>query len=118
MNQEDVSEQITALSERLREINIAQQQVTNEIETLLRTQIENNDRPQEVNIEVARATDRDGTVLRQGQRVRLLTIGAFRGTTGTITKIGTAKVSIRLERTGRSTTRNFTNVRVIDQQDA
>jgi transcription antitermination factor NusG len=116
MNKQDVSEQIAALSERLRNINIAQQQVTDEIEALLRTQAEDNTEVVQEAVTNPRITDRDGTTLQQGQQVRLLTIGAFRGTTGTITKIGTAKVTIRLHRTGRSTTRNFDNVRVI--QDA
>jgi transcription antitermination factor NusG len=117
MNDQDIIDQIARLSERLDRINFEQQEAITEIQGLLRNQA---NYIQEVVhgsvIEEHQETDRDGIVLREGQRVRLLTVGAFRGNTGEIVKIGKSKVTIKLDRTGRTTTRNFANVRII--QDA
>ena len=57
-------------------------------------------------------TDRTGTPLKVGSRVRLLTTGLFIGTTGVITKIGKSRATIRLDGTKRKTNRVFRNLKV------
>jgi hypothetical protein len=67
-------------------------------------------------------SDREGNPLQVGQVVKILTRATFNGnTTATITKVGKAKVTLKVtllnKRKETITTRNFNNVLVIGTSD-
>ena len=91
---------IEQLTERLRELNLQQERVISELETLTGA---SNELP------VNSATpDAEGKSLKIGDGVRIINKGKFKETQGTITKIGKL-VTIRL-RTGQTTVRKSTNL--------
>ena len=57
-------------------------------------------------------TDSRGNTIEVGDMVRVLNAGLFRGNTGTVTKLGKARVSIRLK-SGKSTNRKSSNLQII-----
>ena len=61
-------------------------------------------------------TDRTGTPLHVGLKVRFLTKGLFTGEGGTITKFGKARATVLITQTGRKTTRAFRNLQVVQAQ--
>ena len=58
-------------------------------------------------------TDRNGIPLSIGQRVECLTWGKFCESRGVITKVNTTRVTINLNNKGGSTTRDFNNIAVL-----
>jgi hypothetical protein len=87
---------IEQLTKRLKELNLEQQGIIRELETLT----SNKAQP--------RTPDSEGSELVVGDKVRLTNKGLFRERNGTVTKIGKL-VSIRLD-TGQTTTRKSTNL--------
>ena len=57
-------------------------------------------------------TDRSGSRLSKGQRVKILSSGRSRTNRGIIVWIGLAKVTIQLNKQGKTTQRSFNNVRI------
>ena len=83
------------LAERIREISTKEDNTTRERE---------------------QPVDRHGQSIERGKRVKLLTAGRFRGSEGTVEKIGKSRATIRLS-TNRSTTRIFRNIEVIEDNE-
>jgi hypothetical protein len=106
---------ITTLSRRLQQLSIEQKSISDQIEQIVNSEgyDDNNDTTNKQTRTMTGPTDRTGTPLVIGQTVKLLTIGKFTSTRGKITKIGKAKVTIQLDKTGKSTNRIFKNVSVI-----
>jgi transcription antitermination factor NusG len=105
---------ITELSRRLQRLSIEQKAISDEIERIVNTEgYNNNTVTRKQNTKKPAPSDRSGVALEVGQNVKLLTIGKFISTRGKITKIGKAKVTVQLDKTGKSTTRNFNNVLVL-----
>jgi transcription antitermination factor NusG len=103
---------IDELINELQQLKLRHQQITREIQ---QTERENNDiinRRIVIRLEVL---DNDGTELKVGDTVRILNKGLFRETSGTITKLGKSRVSIRLDNSGQTTTRKSTNLRLIEE---
>lgn len=88
-------EKIEQLTRRLRELNLTQEGIIRELETLT-----NRNKP--------KTTDSIGAELQVGDKVQIVNRGRFRETNATITKIGKL-VSLRLD-TGQTTTRKSTNL--------
>jgi transcription antitermination factor NusG len=108
-----IQNEISQLTHRLQELSIEQKEIAREIDRLNNIDISIESIPTSTRtFTPSKPTDKNGTALEVGQTVRLLTIGKFISNTGKITKIGKAKVTIKLNKTGRSTTRNFNNVLV------
>jgi transcription antitermination factor NusG len=102
---------ISELSRRLQRLSIEQKAISDEIERIVNAEEYNDNKTIHKQIIKKQVpTDRAGTTLAVGQNVKLLTIGKFISTRGKITKIGKAKVTVQLDKTGKSTTRNFNNV--------
>jgi hypothetical protein len=98
---------IAELTQRLKELNIQQAKVIEELETLTKSTEEK--RPKfETERDTKETVDGAGKILRIGDKVQITNKGRFRETRGTITKIGIL-VSIRLN-TGQTTTRKSTNL--------
>jgi transcription antitermination factor NusG len=88
-------EKIEQLTRRLRELNLTQEGIIRELETLT-----NKKKP--------KTPDAAGAKLQVGDKVQIVNRGQFRETSATITKIGKL-VSLRLD-TGQTTTRKSTNL--------
>ena len=57
-------------------------------------------------------TDSKGNAIKVGDTVRVLNLGFFKGNEGIVTKLGKARVSLRLA-SGKSTNRKSTNLEVV-----
>ena len=57
-------------------------------------------------------TDRRGRKIEAGDTVHILNTGLFKGNTGTVKKLGSARISIKLA-SGRSTNQKSTNLEII-----
>jgi uncharacterized Zn ribbon protein len=88
-------EKLDQLTKRLRELNLAQEGIIREIETL-------------TNRNRVNTPDAAGVELLVGDKVQVVNRGRFKERSGTITKIGKL-VSLRLD-TGQTTTRKSTNL--------
>ena len=109
------SAKLSTLIDRLQQLSIEQREVTARIEEIVTDPELTTERvtpPPTVPAQDLPA-DRDGNALREGQRVRLLTPGLYRGNLGTITSIAARRVNIKLV-SGRQTNRAFHNVRIIN----
>ena len=102
---------ISQLSQRLQQLSIEQKIISDEIERIVNTtEFNDNGIARRRPVDKQGPTDRKGTTLAIGQTVKLLTLGKFISTSGKVTKIGKSKVTVQLDNTGKSTTRNFNNV--------
>jgi uncharacterized Zn ribbon protein len=88
-------EKLDQLTKRLRELNLAQEGIIREIETL-------------TNRNRVNTPDAAGVELLVGDKVQVVNRGRFKERSGTITKIGKL-VSLRLD-TGQTTRRKSTNL--------
>ena len=98
-----MTDRVSELTTRLRELNIQQAQIIQELETLTNRGTRENHRTNRPD-----TPDAEGSELSVGDPVQITNQGLFREKNGIITKIGKL-VSIRLE-TGQTTTRKSTNL--------
>ena len=98
---------IEQLTEKLRKLNIEQEGVIRELETLSKSKKEIQASNARANNET-KTPDSNGSELSVGDKVHLVNRGLFKERDGTITKIGKL-VSMRLD-TGQTTTRKSTNL--------
>jgi uncharacterized Zn ribbon protein len=112
---------ISDLINELQQLQIRQQQLTNEILAAERSNELNTDNEREQkNTRITtrpEILDNDGTELRIGDTVKILNKGLFKETTGVITKLGKSRVSIRLDSSGQVTTRKSSNLRLIEGKE-
>ena len=102
---------ISELSRRLQRLSIEQKAISDEIERIVNAEEYSGDNiARRQSTRTQEPTDRTGKLLAIGQTVKLLTLGKFISNRGQVTKIGKAKVTIQLDKTGKSTSRNFNNV--------
>lgn len=102
---------IDSLTERLQQLQIEQAMIQREIQDV-RQQI----REQRTRVRRAIRTDVNGDELRIGDRVRFLTRGRYRSTTGVIIKFGDRFV-ISLDNEDNKIYREYGNVELIVNED-
>ena len=115
MRRDDVQD----LTEQLANLAVETNRIISALQTIS-SQIQATESPglaTKVSTSPSGPTDRVGTPLRVGLPVRFLTKGLFTGDTGTITKIGKARATVRITKTGRKTTRAFRNLQVEQGND-
>ena len=93
----DLSEKLTKLQLRRREVIEDLQRVEKEITTVLTKQQENerNDSPRNFERRTPSAIDRSGQFIHEGDRVRVLTSGMYKGLEATVISIVDNKVSFK-----------------------
>ena len=105
---------ISELINELQQLQIRQQQITREIQQAERETNNNINTRRRITTR-PEILDTTGTELKIGDTVRILNKGLFKESSGTITKLGKSRVSIRLSNSGQITTRKSVNLRLVQE---
>ena len=102
---------VDELTEKLKDLALETSRIITTLQEIS-TELGETEVPTPVQTTASTPTDRTGTPLKVGLPVRLLSTGLFIGSTGTITKIGKSRATIRLDGTKRKTHRAFRNLKI------
>lgn len=106
------TDKVSELTNRLKELTLETSRIISALQEIS-SEIGESDLPVPARAIPPGPTDRTGTPLEIGQRVRLLTTGQYSGNSDVVTKIGKTRVHIRLDKGKFVTNRAFHNVQVV-----
>lgn len=107
MSNDDIDEQINNVINRLSAIELEARSAREELSKLIRKK-----KRDESKLKTDKHTDRHGTPIRKGCKVRYLTKGRYKSTEGKVTELKDDRV-ITVDRKGNTIWRSHNNVEVI-----